>query len=84
MKKYDTTEKRIATLKKKGNIITFKELFYPRGTSEKGFSQILVEGLEKNKGGAVKIIGFTRDTKWFDTITDLIEAVDWDLMEKWH
>ena len=38
---YDTEAKRLHHLRKKGNIITFKEKFYPRGTSEKGFKQIL-------------------------------------------
>jgi hypothetical protein len=32
----------------------------------------------------VKLIGFGRDTKWFDTINELIDSVDWDWMEMNH
>lgn len=47
------------------------------------YSQILIkEFLESND--KVKIIGFGRDTKWFDTINELIDSVDWDWMEMNH
>lgn len=79
-KKYDTNEKRIKFVKKKGNIITFKKPFRWKGED---FSQILVTGFEKSKG-SVKVIGSNRDTPWYDSMEDLIKAIDWDLMEGWH
>jgi hypothetical protein len=79
-KKYDTDAKRIKFVKKKGNIITFKKPFRWKGDD---FSQILVTGFEKSRG-SVKVIGFGRDTPWYDSIEELIKAIDWDLMEGWH
>lgn len=83
-KKYDTLEKKIATVKKKGNIITFKERFFPRGTANQGFIQILVTGFKKDKSGAVKIEGRAFDSNWYTNINELIEAVDFKLMGDWH
>lgn len=83
--KYDTQEKRIRFLKKRGNIVTFKEQFFPNGTANPGRTQILVGWLEKAKTtGHVKLVGQTYDTPWFDSIERLSEAVDWDRMEAWH
>jgi hypothetical protein len=79
-KKYGTEEQKIKTLKKRGNIITFKEPFSWKGEK---FMHIMVQEIEKEKG-SVKIIGFSRDTRWYDTMKDLINAVNWDLMEQWH
>ena len=79
-KKYNTKAKKIKTVKKKGNIITFKTPFRWKGTE---YSQILVHGFETQKG-FVKIIGFGRDTNWFNSMDELINAIDWDLMEEWH
>ena len=82
--KYDTLEKKIATVKKKGNIITFKETFFPRGTANQGFIQILVRGFKKEKSGAVKIEGGGYDSNWHKNMDDLISAVNWEQMEVWH
>lgn len=82
-KKYNTKDKRIKTLKKKGNIITFKEKFYPRGTSNQGFSQILITGVSKQKG-SIKLEGRAYDTPWYGSIEELIKAVDWKTMESYH
>ena len=77
--KFNTREKRIATLKKKGNIITFKDRFFWKGES---FSQILILDFETDKkSGAVKLVGFSRDTKWFNSVDDLLKAIDWEWME---
>ena len=84
MLKYDTEEKRIKFVKKKGNLITFKEKFYPNGTLNQGFSQVAVTGFKKDKSGAVKIIGFGHDSLWYDSMNDLLEAIDFEQMEKWH
>ena len=84
VKIYNTLEKRIATVKKKGNIITFKETFFPRGTANQGFTQILVTGFRKDKSGAVKIEGRAFDSNWYSSINDLIDAVDFELLGEWH
>ena len=78
--KYYTKEQKTKTLKRKGSIITFKEPFWWNGER---FIQIMVQGIEKEKG-SVKIIGFSRNTKWFDSMKDLIKAVNWNLMEHWQ
>ena len=54
-KLYDTDEKKLKALNKKGNLITFKKPFYPRGTSEQGYTQIGVTGIRKEKSGTIKI-----------------------------
>ncbi len=62
--KYDTPQKRLAAVRKKGNIITFKEPYSWMGES---FKQIIVYGMEKERG-AVKIISGNRDSKWYKSI----------------
>ncbi|MFL5763891.1 MAG: hypothetical protein ACJ77K_08130 [Bacteroidia bacterium] len=79
-KKYNTKAKRMAVVKRKAMILTFKEPFWWKGEQ---FKQIYTEGLEKSKG-AVKVIGFTRDTPWYKSMDELLAAIDWDLMEDWH
>ncbi len=78
--KYDTFEKRVKTIKKEGNILTFKKPFNWMGAQ---YSQILVKGLEKRKG-SIKIIGFGRDSEWYKSMEELVKAIDWDKMEEWH
>jgi len=82
-KVYDTNDKKAKAVRKKGNIITFKKKFYPRGTSDTGYTQILVTGFEK-QGGSVKIEGKSYDSKWYDSMDSLIKDVDWEKMESWH
>ena len=79
-KKYDTLDKRIKAVKQKGQIITFKEPFNWMGEF---FRQIGVTGFKKQRN-YVKIIGFGRDSQWYDSLESLIEAVDWEWMEKAH
>lgn len=83
-KLYDTYEKKQKAIKKKGNIITFNKPFYPRGTSEQGFTQIAVTGIRKEKSGAIKIEGFGRDSDWYKSEKQLIDAINWDWMESVH
>lgn len=78
--KYDTRAKRIKTLNTKGRLITFKKQFRWMG---KEHWQILTQGIEKQKG-SVKIVGFGKDTEWYDSMDKLIAAIDWDKMEEWH
>ncbi|CAN5728212.1 hypothetical protein BH11BAC7_BH11BAC7_21210 [soil metagenome] len=79
-KLYDTNEKRIAFLKKEGNIVTFKK---PVKWKEREFSQILISRLEESKAG-VKVIGMYRDSPLYKRIDQLLKAIDWELMERWH
>ncbi|HLG34800.1 MAG TPA: AAA family ATPase, partial [Bacteroidia bacterium] len=83
-KLYDTDEKKLKAIKTKGNLITFKKPFYPRGTSEQGFTQIMVTGIRKEKSGAIKIEGFGRDSDWYKSEKQLIDAINWDWMESAH
>lgn len=81
---YDTAEKRLKAIRKKRNIITFKEQFYPRGTSEQGYKQIMVMGVKKDRSGAIKILGQSYDSNWYNSVDELINAVDWEWMEQAH
>lgn len=75
---YGSKAKRVAAVKKKGNIITFKERFaYGNGNAR----QIIVMGFKKTKSGAVKIIGRYYDSPWYDNIDQLLKAVDWEFMD---
>lgn len=74
-----TDAKKEAILRKKGNIIIFKEVLEP---TDEGRKSIAVQGFVKSrKTGAVKIEGSAYDTQWFDSMQDLINAVDWS---KWE
>ena len=81
--KYDTIEKRIKTVKKKGNIITFKEPFYPEGTLNKERRQIIVIRLEKS-AGYVRIVGHFYDSNWYPNLNALLDSIDWEWMEYHH
>ncbi len=82
--KYDTAEKKAKALRKKGNIITFKEMFYPNGTANQGYTQIIVNYIQKS-GSSVILHGENGiQTQWYKSIDELIDAVDWETMEKWH
>lgn len=82
-KLYDSNEKRLRFLQRRGNIITFKEPFFPWGTANESRRQIIVYRLEKSKS-AIKIIGGSFDSDWFRNLNELMEAVDWDWMEHAH
>jgi predicted transcriptional regulator len=83
-KLYDTDEKKLKTIKKKGNLIAFKKPFYPRGTSEQGYTQLMVAGIRKEKSGAIKIEGFGRDSDWYNSVNELFDAINWEWMESVH
>lgn len=83
-KLYDTHEKKLKTIKKKGNIITFKKKFYPKGTANQGYTQILVAGIRREKSGAIKIEGQWYDSDWYDSEDKLIDAINWEWMENAH
>mgnify|MGYP001563009726 CR=1 FL=1 len=79
---YNTQQKRIDFASKKGNLLTFKTPITWKGESKK---QIINYGLEKDrKAGAVKIIGFGYDSPWYNSMKELIDAMDWEQMAKWH
>jgi len=74
-----TDAKKEAILKKKGNIIIFKEVLEP---TDEGRKSITVQRFVKSrKNGAVKLEGSAYDTQWFESMQDLINAVDWS---KWE
>ena len=74
-----TDAKKEAILKKKGNIIIFKEVLEP---TDEGRKSIAVQRFVKSrKTEAVKLEGSAYDTQWFESLQDLINAVDWS---KWE
>lgn len=79
-KKYDTLEKRLKFVKKKGNLITFKKPFRWMGED---FTQLVTNGIQKQQG-SLQIIGFNRDSNWYKGWDELIDSIDWDKMEEWH
>jgi hypothetical protein len=83
-KRYDTQEKRKKFIRKKGNIITFKKPFYPGGTADGSRDQIVTNGIEKDPSGAIKIIGLFYDSNWYQNFDELLDAINWDWMEKAH
>src|ERR1035437_6318252 len=83
-KLYDTDEKKLKTIKKKGNLITFKKPFYPRGTSDQGYTQLMVTRIRKEKSGAIKIEGQGRDSDWYKSINELFDSINWEWMERMH
>jgi len=74
-----TDAKKESILKVKGNLINFKELLEP---TDDGNKSIIVQNFVKSKkSGSVKIEGRSYDTQWFESMQDLINAVDWS---KWE
>ncbi len=69
-------EAKIVRLKTIGNIITFKNPF-PSGNDGLKI-QIIVKGFKKTRDGNVKIIGHAYDSKWYKSINDMIDDVDWN------
>lgn len=82
--RYDTYEKKLQFLKKKGNIITFKKPFYPQGTPNENRRQIIVHSLKRQRTGEIKIAGAYYDSDWYKSQDELIDAIDWNLMEEMH
>jgi len=64
---------------KVGDIITFKTPFTFKGGA---YSQIGVMSIEKSKE-KVRLIGFGRITKWFNSYLELDAAIDWEWMDEW-
>jgi len=83
-KLYDTDEKKLKAIRKKGNIITFKKPFYPKGTANEGRTQILITGIRKEKSGAIKLEGQGYDSNWYKSVNELSDAIDWEWMESVH
>jgi len=83
-KLYDSKQKQLKFLKRKGNIITFKNPIYPWGTSGESRNQIIVYSLEVSRDGAARIIGSSYDTDWYNDIDKLLNDIDWHWMEEAH
>lgn len=92
--KFDTHAKKVGHLKKKNAMVTFLKEFDIQNSDKNGSLptmgnkkdngkriQILSSGLE-TKGKAVRLTGLFFDTPWFDTIDILVDAVDWDFLNK--
>ncbi|WP_217607211.1 hypothetical protein [Chitinophaga sp. GbtcB8] len=77
---FDTNEKKLKFVRKRNNIVMFKEPFYPWGTAHESRQQVLVAGIRKCKD-AIKIVGQFYDSNWYDSIEALLDAIDWDWME---
>lgn len=76
--KYDSEQKKLKFLKKKGNIVTFKNRINGRW-------QAVITKLEKGRNGQYKIhgeLGFT--SPWYSSFDDMDNAIDWDFMERSH
>ena len=84
-KLYDTENKRKKAIRKKGNIITFKKKFGPTTDSHK---QISSNGLDRYTDNQhhkyIKISGRGYDTDWYNSESELLDAIDWEWMEKSH
>jgi len=83
-KKYDTRKKRIQFLKEKGSIITFTKPFYPSETTSRSRTQIIVQKVKTPNSGSAKITGQFYKTPWFESLDELLDAIDWDIIEKMH
>lgn len=78
---YNTAAKKEKFVKGKGKIVTFKKAGF---SPEKPKTlQIISNGIKKEKG-KVKMVGRSYDSKWYDSLDKLINAIDWKKMEDWH
>jgi hypothetical protein len=77
--RYGTREQKINTLKRIGNIITFKKKI---PASKFGSRQIPVMEFYESADGKVKLIGTFYSTGLYSSIDKLIEAVDWKWMQE--
>jgi len=82
-KRYDTHEKRMAFLNRKGSIITFKEPFYPVG-SKTSRIQVNVREIYYPDSGGIRILGLFCNSPVFKNMDELLRAIDWDEMELMH
>ena len=74
---FKSDEDKIAFIKP-GNILTFKTKLpgFPMG-------QIAIAKIHKSKAGKIKLSNsFGTETPWFASKTELLQAVDWDWMQK--
>jgi hypothetical protein len=74
---FKTDEEKLAFIKP-GNILTFKTKLpgFPMG-------QIAIAKIQRTKAGKIKLTNpFGTETPWFESETELVEAVDWDWMQK--
>ena len=78
--KYDTNIKRIRFIRK-GKIITFKQK--QRLPNGREFKQMLIRKVTKNRDGSVEIDSLGTYI-YYPTMKDLIKAIDWSWMERWH
>lgn len=82
-KRYDTREKRIEFLNRKGSIITFKNPFYPVGSKTSRTQIIAIKIYEPDSGG-IRILGLYCNSDVYNSLDELLDAIDWDEMEIMH
>lgn len=73
-KMFDTLDKKLVTIKKEGNILTFKP--------GHGRKQLAVANYTKVAGDMVKISDNFGNVMTFEGEEKLVEAVDWNWMEE--
>lgn len=75
MVKYATYKQKEAFIRKKRNIVTFKN-----------GKQVITAGVTRDRPtGAVQLDGeFGYTSKWYNSMKDLLDAVDWAKMRRWH
>jgi hypothetical protein len=74
---YNTPEQKLAFLKKKGNIVTFKK-------PQWGKKQVIIVKLIQHKEAAMIDGEFGYTSPWFMTLEKLFDAIDWEWMAKAH
>lgn len=65
---------KVAFMKKKGNVLTFKTKRW----------KIIVDKLEILENGSARLVGNYASTPFFNSIDDLISVFDWSAMLGWN
>lgn len=73
--KFNTESQRAKAIRTKGLVITFKN---PQSQSQR--KQFIVSKLEKS-GESRKLHSPIAMSNWYDTESELLEAIDWNFME---
>ncbi|HTF02844.1 MAG TPA: hypothetical protein VK826_02430 [Bacteroidia bacterium] len=76
-KLYGTRKEKEEFLMKRGSMITFKKPFGDR-------SQLLINKAKVTTTGSIVIINAFGNWRMFDNMTEYINQVDWEQMERWH
>jgi len=80
MLRFDTKEKRLSFVIK-GNIVTFKKA-QGYNINFKPLKQILVKFIHQPNNSACQLIGENFDSEWYNSIDELLDAINWEWMEE--